>query len=56
MTSRHIFATTALRAGVDLYIVSRWCYYCNVNAAQVYADLIGLDKRSSSDVLEAAFA
>lgn len=55
MTSRHTFATMALRAGVDLYVVSKWCGYSSVSAAQPYADLVGLNNLTSGDLLEAAF-
>ena len=56
MTSRHTFAIMALRAGVDLYVLARWCGYSNVAAAQGYADLVGRNVRSDSELLEAAFA
>lgn len=56
MTSRHTFATMALRAGVDLYVLAKWCGYSNVANAEVYADLIGRNMRSDSEMLEAAFA
>ena len=55
MTSRHTFATMALRAGVDLYVLSRWCGFSNVGTAQAYAALIGRYPRSDTDALEAAF-
>lgn len=56
MTSRHTFATMALRAGVDLYVLARWCGYSNVSSAEPYVDLIGRSSRSDSEMLEAAFA
>ncbi|MBR1792051.1 MAG: tyrosine-type recombinase/integrase [Bacteroidales bacterium] len=56
MTSRHTFATIALRAGVDLYVVAKWCGYSNVSSAEVYADLVGRNLQTDGDVLEAAFA
>ena len=56
MTSRHTFATMALRAGVDLYVLAKWCGYNNVSSAEVYAELIGRNGRSDSDILEMAFA
>ncbi len=56
MTSRHTFATMALRAGVDLYVLAKWCGYNNVSSAEVYADLIGRNGRSNSEILETAFA
>ena len=56
MTSRHTFATMALRAGVDLYVVAKWCGYSNVGTAQVYADLIGRAPADSGTILESAFA
>lgn len=56
MTSRHTFATMALRAGVDLYVVAKWCGYSNVSSAEVYADLVGMHIHSDSELLEGAFA
>ena len=56
MTSRHTFATMALRAGVDLYVLARWCGLSNVASAEVYADLIGGNSHSDSELLEAAFS
>ena len=56
MTSRHTFATMALRAGVDLYVLAKWCGYSNVSSAEVYADMVGRSTRSDSEILESAFA
>lgn len=56
MTSRHTFATMALRGGVDMYVLSRWCGFSNVGTAQVYAALVGRMPRTDSEALEAAFA
>lgn len=56
MTSRHTFATMALRAGVDLYVLAKWCGYSNVSSAEPYANLIGRNPRSDSEMLEAAFS
>ena len=54
-TSRHTFATMALRAGIDLLVVARWCGYTKVQSAQVYADLVDRVERSDGEILEAAF-
>ena len=56
MTSRHTFATMALRAGIDLYVLARWCGLNNVASAEVYADLVRRDYHSNSEMLEAAFS
>lgn len=56
MTSRHTFATMALRAGIDLYVLAKWCGYSDIRSAEVYSEMIGPGKLSDSDVLEAAFA
>lgn len=56
MTYRHTFATMALRAGVDLYVLAKWCGYNNVASAEVYADLIRRNPHSDTERLEAAFA
>ena len=56
MTSRHTFATMALRAGVDLHVLARWCGLSNVASAEVYANLIAPRTNSDSELLEAAFA
>ena len=56
MTSRHTFATMALRAGVDLYVLAKWCGYSSVSSAEVYIDLVDRGTRSNSEMLEAAFA
>ncbi len=56
MTSRHTFATMALRAGVDLYVLAKWCGYSNVSSAEPYVNLIGRNHRSDSEMLEAAFS
>ena len=54
-TSRHTFATMALRAGIDLLVVARWCGYAKVQSAQVYADMVHRVSRSDGEILEAAF-
>jgi len=56
MTSRHTFATMALRAGIDLLHVSRWCGYTNTNTAQQYLDLIKPKMKTDAEMLETAFA
>lgn len=56
MTSRHTFATMALRAGVDLYVLAKWCGYSNVSSAEVYAEMVGKTGRSDSEILASAFA
>ena len=56
MTSRHTFATMALRAGVDLYVLAKWCGYNNVASAEPYVELIGQNTRTNSEILESAFA
>ncbi len=56
MTSRHTFATMALRAGIDLLHVSRWCGFVNTSTAQQYLDLINPKLKTDAEMLETAFA
>lgn len=56
MTSRHTFATMALRAGVDLYVLAKWCGYSSISSAEAYVDLVERHTPSNSEMLESAFA
>ena len=53
---RHTFATMAISAGVDLFVVSKGCGHANVQATQVYVDMLKAKPNTDWDVMNTMFS
>lgn len=54
--SRHTFATMAISAGVDIYVVSRLCGHATVRTTEVYAHIVDKTLRRSVTLMEEAMS
>ena len=52
---RHTFATMAISAGVDLFVVSKWCGHTSVQSTQIYADMLKSHRRPDWDTINSIF-